>query len=91
MCIFSWYTLGNLTIKSLSCMPFEGVIGTAGILASRTILRIYYRSFFKHLALKDVEKSISEGLGLGIELGIEGLWAKSLFSSSILLLIGKKT
>lgn len=58
--------LENLAFRGFSCGPLKGVIGVK-ILASRIVLRIYYKSSTKYLATEDVAEGIAKGSRLGAE------------------------
>lgn len=62
----------NLTFKSLSHGPSKDVIGAAGILVFRTVLKICCKLSSKYLTMKDKVRDIVEGLGLSAELKVEG-------------------
>lgn len=85
MWVFFQYMLRNLAVKSLSHRPLTRAIRVVGVLASKTILKIYYRSSSKYLVIENIARDIAGSLGLIVELG-----AKNLSNSFILLEIGKK-
>lgn len=56
--------LKNLAFKDLSHESLRGAIKVVGILVFRIILRIYYKSCSKYLAMKNIARSIAEDSGL---------------------------
>lgn len=80
-----WYILGCLVFKDLLFSYFKKATREiAGVLASKIILRIYGRSFFEYLVIKNIAKDLKVELGVGFRM-------KGLFNSFILLLIREKT
>lgn len=76
--------LENLTFQNLFHEPLKGAI-KAKVLASKTILKIRYRSSSKYLVIEDVAGDEVESLELMAESR-----TKSFFSSSISLFIKEK-
>lgn len=81
---------GNLVLKNLLYRPFERVIWEAiEVLASKTVLKIYYRLFSIYLAVENIAKSAAKDCGA--ELGAKSLSGiKDPFNLSISLFIKKK-
>lgn len=80
--------LRNLAFRSLLYGPFERAIRrVVEVLASRTVLKICYRSFSKYLVVEDIVNDIAKDV-----MGSSGAEpkVKDSFNLSILFLIGEK-
>lgn len=85
MCLFPIY-VRELSLQKSFHELLRGAIGSAGVLAFKTVLKIRCRLFSKYLVMEDAAGGIIEGLGLEVESKVEGF-----SNSSISLSIGKKT
>lgn len=89
--------LENLVFKSYLCGLFERIIRVKIIkdLASRTVLRICYKSFLEYLTMENIARDTMGSSEVGkseVERGVKNFSGiESFFNISILLLIEEKT